>query len=133
MRKYGEGEIRLGTTLEFDEDIYSFAFICQMNDKIMDNTIDVLTGKTKKEIEDEEIRDRELESLEKENLIKEKERRNKEFEKEAKRREKTGETPSNQALQRRFEAKKEQLILKYELRIDEEEEELEEVVAVVET
>ena len=103
-----------------------------MNDKIMDNTIDVLTGKTKKEIEDEEIRERELESLEKDHQIQEKERRNKEFEKEAKRRENTGETPSNQALQRRFEAKKEQIILKYELRIEEEEVE-EEVVAVVET
>jgi hypothetical protein len=132
VRKYGEGEIRLGATLEFDEDIYSFAFIAQMNDKIMDNTIDVLTGKTKKEIEDEEIRERELESLEKDHQIKEKERRNKEFEKEAKRRENTGEIPSNQALQRRFEAKKEQIILKYELRIEEEEVE-EEVVAVVET
>lgn len=132
MRKYGEGEIRLGATLEFDEDIYSFAFIAQMSDKIMDDTIDVLAGKTRKEIEDDEIRERELESLEKDNQIKEKERRNKEFEKEAKRREKTGETPNNQALQRRFEAKKEQIILNFQLRVEEEEEE-EEVVAVVET
>lgn len=48
-----------------------------MSDKIMDETIDVLTGKTTKEIEDEEIRDRELEAIEKEDRLEEEEKRKK--------------------------------------------------------
>lgn len=57
----------------------------------MDETIDVLTGKTTKELEDEEIRERELELIEKEDRLKEQEKRSKEFEKETKRRELAGE------------------------------------------
>jgi hypothetical protein len=130
MRKYGEGEIRLGNTLDIDDDIYSFAFITQMSDTIMDKTIDVLTGKTTKELEDEEIRERELEEIEKEDRLQEQEKRKKEFEKEAKRRELAGEDV-NFALIKRIEARKERIIEKYGLRVEEEEEE--EVVAVIET
>lgn len=119
MRKYGEGEIRLGNTLELDDDIYSFAFITQMNDKIMDETIDILTGKTIKEFEDEEIRERELEEIEKEKGIR----------KGGKIGELAGEDV-NLAQIKRVEARKERKIEKSGLRVEEEEDE---VVAVIET
>lgn len=69
-RKYGEGDIRLDTSLDFEEGIYDFAFITQLNNKILTDTIDVINGKTVKENEDEEIRDRELEQIKERNAEK---------------------------------------------------------------
>lgn len=96
----------------------------------MNETIDVLTGKTTKELEDEEIRARELEDIEKDNRLLEKERRNKEFKKEAKRRELAGEEVSS-ALEKRLKTSQANIIQHFGLRVEEEEEE--DVVEVIET
>ena len=47
FRGYGQGEIRLGTTFELRQDIYSLGFISQIDDDIMDEHFDVLTGRLK--------------------------------------------------------------------------------------
>lgn len=38
---YGEGEIRIGKTIELSDDIYCLGFICQISDTIMDKHIDI--------------------------------------------------------------------------------------------
>jgi hypothetical protein len=40
----------LGTTFELKEDIYSLGFISQIDDDIMDEHFDVLTGRLKSEV-----------------------------------------------------------------------------------
>lgn len=45
IRNYGEGEIRIGTTIYLHDDIYSIGFICQLNDSIMKQYLNISTGK----------------------------------------------------------------------------------------
>lgn len=45
QRSYGEGEIRIGTSLILSEDIYSIGFIAQTVDGIMKKHLDIITGK----------------------------------------------------------------------------------------
>ena len=35
-RKYGEGEIRINTSLSFSEDIYALCFVMQVRDEILE-------------------------------------------------------------------------------------------------
>jgi len=43
-RGYGQGDVRLGESLEVSDDIYSLGFISQINDEIMDPLFNVITG-----------------------------------------------------------------------------------------
>lgn len=43
-RGYGEGEVRINTFIELNQDIYSLGFATQLNDDIMTKYFDVLTG-----------------------------------------------------------------------------------------
>jgi hypothetical protein len=43
-RGYGEGEVRINTFIELNQDIYSLGFATQLNDDIMTQYFDVLTG-----------------------------------------------------------------------------------------
>ena len=42
---YGEGEIRIGNSLQLSDDIYNIGFICQIRNDIIDKHIDVLKKK----------------------------------------------------------------------------------------
>lgn len=44
VRSYGEGEVRIGETLNLNDDIYSIGFISQLRDDIMVKYLDVATG-----------------------------------------------------------------------------------------
>lgn len=46
-RGYGEGEVRINTFIELNEDIYSLGFATQLNDEIMTLYFDVLNGELK--------------------------------------------------------------------------------------
>lgn len=43
-RFYGEGEIRIGTSLNLNLDIYSLGFISQLSDAELSKTLDIITG-----------------------------------------------------------------------------------------
>lgn len=53
IRSYGEGEIRIGTTIYLHDDIYSIGFISQLNDTIMKQYLNISTGKLISEEEQE--------------------------------------------------------------------------------
>ena len=44
VRFYGEGEIRVGTSLNLNDDIYSLGFISQLSDVELGKILDILTG-----------------------------------------------------------------------------------------
>lgn len=46
-RGYGQGQLRLGSTLQISEDIYSLGFMSQLSDKVMDPYFDVVKGASK--------------------------------------------------------------------------------------
>lgn len=48
-RAYGQGDVRLGSTVEVGEDIFSLAFCSQINDKILAKHFDVIKGKLKEQ------------------------------------------------------------------------------------
>ena len=50
-RKYGEGLVRLGSSLDLDEDVYSLAYIVMMTDKYISMWFDIETGKLLEEDE----------------------------------------------------------------------------------
>jgi hypothetical protein len=43
-RTYGEGEVRVGLTLNLNDDIYSIGFISQIRDDVMKRFLDITTG-----------------------------------------------------------------------------------------
>jgi len=43
-RGYGQGNIRIGESLEMDDSIYSLGFLSQICDEIIDERFDVITG-----------------------------------------------------------------------------------------
>ena len=43
-RGYGQGDVRINTHLEFDEDIYSLGFVTQLKDEVLTKYYDVVTG-----------------------------------------------------------------------------------------
>ena len=44
-RGYGAGDLRLNTSIEFGENIFSLAFCCQVKDSILAQNFDALAGK----------------------------------------------------------------------------------------
>lgn len=44
-RIYGEGEVRIGQTIDLNADIYSIGFICQMRNDLMEEFLDINTTK----------------------------------------------------------------------------------------
>ena len=44
-RAYGQGECRIGKSMEFSEDIYSLCFVSQAADDVMDPLFDVIEGR----------------------------------------------------------------------------------------
>ena len=44
-RGYGQGEMRIGKSLEFTEDIFSLCFCVQLDDYLLDPLFDVVKGK----------------------------------------------------------------------------------------
>jgi hypothetical protein len=48
-RGYGQGDCRLGTTLEMSDDIYSLAFVCWLSNDAINKYFDVLKGELKDE------------------------------------------------------------------------------------
>ena len=43
-RLYGEGEIRIGTSLNLNLDIFSLGFISQLSDEVLSKHLNILTG-----------------------------------------------------------------------------------------
>lgn len=43
-RGYGQGEVRINTFIELNEDIYSLGFVSQLKDDILVNYFDVMKG-----------------------------------------------------------------------------------------
>lgn len=43
-RKYGEGELRLGKSIDIQSSIYDYSYLLQIKDEDFENFIDVLTG-----------------------------------------------------------------------------------------
>lgn len=56
-RGYGQGEVRIGSSLGCGNDIYSLGFIAQIADTIMDKHFDVIKGELIEEEEKEEKED----------------------------------------------------------------------------
>lgn len=52
-RMYGEGEVRIESTITLSEDIYSIGFISQMRDDIMVKFLDISTGNLREDKKDE--------------------------------------------------------------------------------
>lgn len=52
-RTYGEGEIRIGTSIYLCDDIYSIGFVSQLRDDIMSKYLNITTGKLVEEDENE--------------------------------------------------------------------------------
>lgn len=46
-RGYGQGDIRIGHSLEMDDSVYSLGFLSQLTDEIIDERFDVITGEFK--------------------------------------------------------------------------------------
>ncbi len=44
VRAYGAGDVRIGTKLRMDEDIYSLAFVSLLSDDCINPYFDVITG-----------------------------------------------------------------------------------------
>jgi hypothetical protein len=44
-RQYGQGEIRVGQSLEFSEDIFALCYCSQASDYLMDEYFDIITGR----------------------------------------------------------------------------------------
>jgi hypothetical protein len=44
VRAYGAGDVRIGTKLDMDEDIYSLAFVSMLSDECITPYFDVITG-----------------------------------------------------------------------------------------
>lgn len=57
-RGYGQGNVRIGQSIEGSDDIYSLTFISQISNEIMDKYFDVIKGELK---EGEEEKEEELE------------------------------------------------------------------------
>ena len=53
-RFYGEGEVRIGTSLVLNDDIYCCGFIAYLSDDIIKKTLNIMTG-TLKEQEEETV------------------------------------------------------------------------------
>lgn len=63
QRRYGEGELRLGTYLELDESIYDYAYVLCISDKFMDQFIDILTGRLMDGSEDDKDKDNKVQKF----------------------------------------------------------------------
>ena len=44
VRGYGQGDVRIGKSMDLNDDMYALGFISQINDAIMDKYFNVLQG-----------------------------------------------------------------------------------------
>lgn len=61
-RRYGDGEIRIGTRLELNEDIFSLSYVLMMKDRVVCQYFDVISGHFWRP-EDKELREEMLEAM----------------------------------------------------------------------
>ena len=54
VRYYGEGEVRIGKSIEIGEDIWCLAYLSQLKTETLISLIDLNTGKLKEETEGSE-------------------------------------------------------------------------------